>query len=168
MSESCTDALLAYARTEAKEADETERVHDLLLEERLEEECEGLEQLQDWFEGRGLRVKQGEEEQGPDCPLAMAAEHQSELSIPSPIGKKPNQVESSPHSIAGVEQSVYRKGWEEAMQLEFDDHMKTGTFHMVDRVPKGRKSVSSKWCFDYKTDTEGKITNNQVQGEVSC
>ena len=29
---------------------------------------------------------------------------------------------------------------------------------MVDRVPNGRKPVSSKWCFDYKTDKEGKIT----------
>ena len=55
-SESCTDALLAYARTEAKEAEETEQVHDLLLEERLEEEREWLNDLQDWFEGRGLRV----------------------------------------------------------------------------------------------------------------
>ena len=35
LSESFTDALLAYARTEAKEAEETERAHDLLLEERL-------------------------------------------------------------------------------------------------------------------------------------
>ena len=39
--ESCTDALLAYARTEAKEAEGTERVHDLLLEERLEENASG-------------------------------------------------------------------------------------------------------------------------------
>ena len=158
MSESCTDALLAYATTKAKEAEETGRVHDLLLEERLEEEREWLDELQDWFEGRGLRVKQREEEQSPDCPLAMAAEHQSELSIPSAIGKKPNEVESPPHSVAGVERSAYRKGWEEAMQSEFDGHMKTGTFHMVDRVPKARKYVSSKWCFDYKTDEEGKIT----------
>ena len=29
---------------------------------------------------------------------------------------------------------------------------------MVNRVPKGRKPVSSKWCFDYTTDKEGKIT----------
>ena len=29
---------------------------------------------------------------------------------------------------------------------------------MVDRVPEGRKPVSSKWCFTYKTDKEGKIT----------
>ena len=40
LSKSCTDALLAHAKTEAKEAEETERVHDLLLEERLEEERE--------------------------------------------------------------------------------------------------------------------------------
>ena len=29
---------------------------------------------------------------------------------------------------------------------------------MVDRVPKGRKPVSSKWCFGYKTDNKGKVT----------
>ena len=29
---------------------------------------------------------------------------------------------------------------------------------MVDRVPEGRKHVGSKWCFDYKTVKEGKIT----------
>ena len=96
-------------RTEAKEAEETERVHDLLLEERLEEERKWLDELQDWFEGHALRAKQREEEQGPDCPLAMAAEYQSELSIPSPIGKKPNEAKSPPHSVARVERSVYRK-----------------------------------------------------------
>ena len=63
----------------------------------------------------GLRVKQREEEQSPDFPLAMAANHQSELSIPSPIDKKPNGVESPPHSVAEVELPVYRKSWEEAM-----------------------------------------------------
>ena len=62
LSKSCTDALLAYARTEAKEAEEIERVHDLLLEERLEEEREWLDELQDRREGRGLRVKEREEE----------------------------------------------------------------------------------------------------------
>ena len=44
------------------------------------------------------------------------------------------------------------------MKSEFDGHTKTGTFSMVDRVPKGRKPVSSKWCFGYKTDHKGKIT----------
>ena len=61
LSESCTDALLADARTEGKEAEQTERVYDLLLEGQLEEEREWLDELQDWFEGRGLRAKQREE-----------------------------------------------------------------------------------------------------------
>ena len=44
------------------------------------------------------------------------------------------------------------------MKSEFDGHTKTGAFSMVDRVPKGRKPVSSKWCFGYKTDKKVKIT----------
>ena len=158
LSESRTNAMLAYASTKAKEAEETERVHDLLLEERLEERREWLNELQDRFEGRGLRVKHREEDHDTDCPLARAAEHQSELSIPSPTGKKLSKVESPPHSVAGVERSVYRKDWEEAMQSEFDGHLKTETFHMVDQKADGQKPVSSKWCFDYKTDKERNIT----------
>ena len=46
-------------------------------------------------------MKQRKKEQGPDCPLTMAAEDQSELSIPPPTGKKENEVESPPHSVAG-------------------------------------------------------------------
>ena len=44
------------------------------------------------------------------------------------------------------------------MKLEFDGHIKTCTFSMVDSVPEGRKPVSSKCCFTHKTDKEGKIT----------
>ena len=44
------------------------------------------------------------------------------------------------------------------MKSESDVHTKTGTFSMVDRVPKKRKPVSSKWCYGYKTDKKGKIT----------
>ena len=88
----------------------------------------------------------------------MAAEQDPEISTPAPIGKQPSEVESPPLSVAGVERSVYRNGWAEAMKLEFDGHIKTGTFSMVDRVPEGRKPVSSKWCFTYKTDGEEEIT----------
>ena len=91
---------------------------------RLEEEREWLDELQDWFEGRELRVKQREEEQCHDCPFAMAAQHQSELSMPSPIGKKQNEVESPPQYITGVERPVHRKSLEESIQSEFDGHIK--------------------------------------------
>ena len=105
--------------------------------------------MMEWLEEDGPALEQREEAQDPDCPLAMAAEQDPEIGTPAPIGKQPSEVESPPLSVAGVERSVYRKGWEEAMKLEFDGHIKTGTFSMVDRVPERRKPVSSKWCFTY-------------------
>ena len=44
------------------------------------------------------------------------------------------------------------------MRPEVEGYMETGTFSMVDRVPEGRKPVDSKWCSDYETDKDGKIT----------
>ena len=115
MSASCVVALQTHAmrtveakRTVEEEAAEIERAHDSLLEERLEKKREWLEEL----ERRGALLEQREEEQDSDCPFAMAVEQQPELSISSPIGRKPSKVESSPHTVAGVERSVYRKGWE--------------------------------------------------------
>ena len=156
-STSCADALLAYAmrtveanRAIEEEAAKIEGAHDSFLEERPEKERKWLEELK----RRGGLLEQREEEHGLECPLAMAVE-QPELSISSPIGRTSSEVESPPHSVPGVERSVHRKGWEPAMPSE---HMKTRTFSMVSRVPEGRKPVGSKWCFDYKTDKEGKTT----------
>ena len=44
------------------------------------------------------------------------------------------------------------------MRPEFEGHMETGTFSMVNRVPEGRKPVDYKCCSDYETDKKGKIT----------
>ena len=158
MSADTADALLTHARRTEEEDTATERVHDLLLEGCLEEEHEGLGEMMEWLEENGPALERREEAQDPNCPLAMAAEQDPEIVTPAPIGKHPTEVESPPLSVAGVERSGYRKGWEEAMKLELDRHIKTGTFSMVDRVPEGRKPVSSKWCFTCKTDREGKIT----------
>ena len=161
MSASCVDLLLAYAmwivedkKAVEEEAAETERADDSLQVERLEKKREELEELK----RRGALLEQREKEQDSVCPLAMAVEQQPELSIQSTIGRKSSEVESPPHAVAGVERSVYGKSWEQAMQSEFTGHMKAGTISMVDRVPDGRKPVSSKWYFDYKTDKGGKIT----------
>ena len=158
MSTDTADVLLTHARRTEEEDTATGRVHDLLLEGRLEEEHEELGEMMEWLEEDGPALERREEAQDPDCPLAMAAEQDPEISTPAPIGKQPSEVESPPLSVAGVERSVYRKGWEEAMKSEFEGHTKTGTFSMVVRVPKGRKPVSSKWCFGYKTGNKGKIT----------
>ena len=113
MSASCTDALLTYAmrtveakRTVEEEAAEIERAHDSLLEERLEKKYEWLEE----HERRGALLEQLEEEKGSDCSLAMAVEQQPELRISSPVGREPSEEESPPHTVPGVERSVYRKG----------------------------------------------------------
>ena len=110
MSADTADALLTHAwRTE--EADTvTERVHDLLLEGRLEEEHEGLGEMMESLEEDGPVVERSEEAQDLDCPLAMAAEQDPEIGTPAPIGEQPSEVESPPLSVAGVERSVYRKG----------------------------------------------------------
>ena len=151
MSTSCANALLTYAmrtveakRTVEEEAAKIEQAHDSLLEERLKKEREWFEEL----EMRGALLEQCEDGQNSDSPLAMVVEQQPEPSISSPIGRKPSEVESPPRTVAGVKRSVYRSGWEQATQSEFEGHTKTGTFSMVDRVPEGCKPVGSKWCFD--------------------
>ena len=157
MSAGTADVLLAHAQRIVEEGTAIERVHDLLLEGHLEEEHKWLHGIMEWFEEDRPPLERREEKLDSDCPLAMASKQNPELSIPSPIGKQPSEVESPPLSVAEIERSVYRKGWEEAMKSEFDGHTKTGTFSMVDRITKGRKPVSSKWCFGDKTDKKGKI-----------
>ena len=95
MSASYADTLLAYAvrtvetkRTMEEEAAEIEQTHDSLLEERLEKERECLKNI----ERRGVLLEQREDEQDSHCPLAVAVEQKPELSIPSPIGKKPSEA----------------------------------------------------------------------------
>ncbi|CAB1112933.1 unnamed protein product [Ectocarpus sp. CCAP 1310/34] len=82
-----------------------------------------------------------------------------ELSIPSPIGQKPNDVEALPLTYEDVKWSKYRKQWDEAIKKEMDGHEKTGTFSKIEKLPEGRKAVSTKWVFDYKTDEKGLITD---------
>ena len=115
ISASCADGLLAHAmrtvdakRAVEEEAAEIERAHDSLLQEQTEKGREWLEGLK----RHGALLAQRGEKQDSDCPLAMAVEQQPKLSIPSPIGRKPSEVESPPHTVEGIEQSVYRKGWE--------------------------------------------------------
>ena len=98
MSMDTADALVAHAQRTVEEDTAIERVHSLLLEELLEEEHKWLGEITEWFEEDGPPLERREEELDPDCPLATAAEQAPELSIPSPIGKQPSEVESPPLS----------------------------------------------------------------------
>ena len=96
------DALLTHDRRTEEEDTATERVHDLLLEGRLQEEHEGRGKMMEWLGEDGPALERREEAQGPDCPLATAAEQVPEISTPPPIGKQPSEVDSPPLSVAGV------------------------------------------------------------------
>ena len=107
MSADTADALPTHARRTEEEDNATERGHDLLLEGRLEEEHKGRGKVMEWLEEDEPALERREKAQHPDCPLARAAEQDPEISTPTPIGQQPSEVESP--------RSVYRKGWEEAM-----------------------------------------------------
>ena len=108
-----------------------------MVTERRKRESEWPEEL----ERCGALLEQGEEEQDSYYPLTMAVEQQPGLSIPSPIERKPSEIKSPSHTVAGVERTVYRKSPEQAMRSEFEGHIKTGTFSTVDRIPEGRKGI---------------------------
>ena len=100
MSADIADALPTHARRTEEEDTATKRVHDLLQEGRLGEEHEGRGKMMGWLEEDGPALERREEAQDPDCPLAMAAEQDPEISTPAPIGKQPIKVESPPPSVA--------------------------------------------------------------------
>ena len=89
MSADTADALLTHARRTEEEDTATERVHDLLLEGRLEEEYKGRGKLMEWVEEDGPALEQREEAQDPDCPLAMAAEQDPDITTRPPSENNP-------------------------------------------------------------------------------
>ena len=87
MSPQCTEALLVMAE-KWSERGVADTIHESLVNERLEDSEEHAAMLE-------LR----DEEQDGDCDLLMSASTTPELSTPSPIGLKPNEVESPPHTL---------------------------------------------------------------------
>ena len=67
MSADTADALLTHARRTEEEDTATERVHDLLLEGRLEEDLKGCGKMMEWLEEDGPALERREESQDPDC-----------------------------------------------------------------------------------------------------
>ncbi|CAB1106844.1 unnamed protein product [Ectocarpus sp. CCAP 1310/34] len=82
-----------------------------------------------------------------------------QLSLTSPIGQKPSDVEAVPMTYKDVMCSKYKVFWEAAMKKEIDGHGKTGTFTKVKEPPGGRKAIGSKWVFSWKTNEKGLIVD---------
>ncbi|CAB1104362.1 unnamed protein product [Ectocarpus sp. CCAP 1310/34] len=126
------------------------RVVRELLSERADEDHVSRQEAEDFLLGTvDLMLN------SPDAfETTLASPELSE----SPIGKRSSEVEPPPMTVAGVAKSVYRDGWEQAaMREEFEGHLDTGTFSFVDGAPGGRRPGSSKWCFSWKTNKEGKM-----------
>ncbi|CAB1106671.1 unnamed protein product [Ectocarpus sp. CCAP 1310/34] len=82
-----------------------------------------------------------------------------QLSMTSPIGQKPSDVEAVPMTYKNVMWSKYKVFWQAAMKKEIDDHDKTGTFTKVKELPERRKAIGSKWVFSWKTNEKGLIVD---------
>ncbi|CAB1108063.1 unnamed protein product [Ectocarpus sp. CCAP 1310/34] len=113
-------------------------MHELPYGTELQEEAFGAEAVDD----------------GSSQPL-----HVPQLSVPSPFGQKPSDVECVPLTYKDVLNSKYKVLWEAAIAKEFDGHKKTGTFSEISGLPEGRKAISAKWIFSHKTNEKGLIVD---------
>ncbi|CAB1110128.1 unnamed protein product [Ectocarpus sp. CCAP 1310/34] len=92
--------------------------------------------------------------------LGPAHNHPREcLSMTSPIGQKPSDVEAVPMTYKDVMCSKYKVFWEAAMKKEIDGHDKTGTFTKVKELYEGQKATGSKWVLSWKTNDKGLIVD---------
>ncbi|CAN0299130.1 unnamed protein product [Ectocarpus fasciculatus] len=164
LSANCAEALLDYAANTCAVTDPVvlENMEESLVHESSDDR-RVLEEGARAFIGEVESPAEGLVEHNPTygedgtTTFALASDNLPELSIRSPIGLKPNDVELPPTTYEDVQKSEFKDGWEAAMQVELEGHKKTGTFHIVDKLPEGRKAVGSKWVLGWKTDEKGEI-----------
>ena len=75
----------------------------------------------------------------------------------SPIGKKVDHVGPEPDSYAGVRKSEFREAWMLGMLEEIEGLVANETFVESD-LPPGRKALSARWLFKWKTDEHSLVT----------
>ncbi|CAB1110877.1 unnamed protein product [Ectocarpus sp. CCAP 1310/34] len=135
-------------------------VSNSLVRERYDEEQVNVEYRREMHElpyGTELQEEAFGAEAGDDG--SSQTLHDPQLSIPSPFGQKPSDVEWVPLTYKDVLNSKYKVLWEAAIAKEFDGHKKTGTFSEISGLPEGRKAISAKWIFSHKTNEKGLIVD---------
>ena len=65
-------------------------------------------------------------------------------------------------SVAGMQKSLFRDVWCEAMDAELQGLKESETFIDIDKLPVGEKAVGSLWVFAYKQDKEGMIVKTKA------
>ncbi|MCP3667284.1 MAG: hypothetical protein GY696_33120 [Gammaproteobacteria bacterium] len=83
------------------------------------------------------------------------------LGIQAPVRKHSANVASSytevePKTVKQALASENSDKWKEAMDSEYQSLLKNKTWSL-EKLPEGRSTVGSKWCFKIKRDADGKI-----------
>jgi hypothetical protein len=61
-----------------------------------------------------------------------------------------------PQTYEEAMSSQYAKEWREAMESEIASLKENGTY-VINEAPKGQRIIDTKWVYELKTDTQGKI-----------
>ena len=85
--------------------------------------------------------------------IALAAREdtqgESEFRLPSgPV----SEAETLPVTVAGVNRSIHKRAWYQAMEKEMKELVEWKTFTVMDEFPYGKKGVGSRWGLSYKSD----------------
>ena len=96
--------------------------------------------------------------------IAMAVRDEtlgeSEFRLPS----GPVRVAETPLvTVAGVNRSIHKEVWYQAIKKEMEGHIESNTFTVVDELPHEKKVVASKWMLPCKSDKNGKITRTKAR-----
>ena len=55
-------------------------------------------------------------------------------------------------TVAGVNRSIHKRAWYQAMEKEMKELVEWKTFTVMDEFPYGKKGVGSRWGLSYKSD----------------
>ncbi|CAB1106093.1 unnamed protein product [Ectocarpus sp. CCAP 1310/34] len=139
-------------------------VRESLVKEYCEEEVERRASMEELYRREMQKVLQSNdlEQQAFGAEVDDGSTQRlpdPQLSIPSPIGQKPDDVEAVPMTYKDVLNSKYKVFWVAAMRKEIDGHDKTRTFTKVNGLPEGRKATSARRVFSRKTNEKSFIVD---------
>ena len=106
-----------------------------------------------------LSLMSSMDDESDDIALVVeGTEGESEFEMPSgPI----SEAETPPVSVGGVLKSRYDGAWLWAMNEELKGLKDSGTFKVLDGLPKGEKAIGSRWVLSYKSNKDGNITKTK-------
>ena len=117
-----------------------------------------VEFLEDGEEKEGSETSSSEELEGPERQTRYGRRRRVRRDFYAPMVSYLARANVNiPQTVEEALRGPYAKEWREAMHVEFRTLIAKGTWKVVPR-PLNRKVVTSKWCFDLKTDENDNVT----------